>query len=93
MTRTTSRPADSRFDALAWGFLGSDFATTDYAHWPLERRVDAYLAHHGPTLVRDDGALFDVLVDRVMWNIEPARRRGVLKSIGSRPERTTRVAR
>jgi hypothetical protein len=35
------------FDAIAWGFLGSEFAEQIHADWPMDRRDDAYLRHHG----------------------------------------------
>ena len=39
-------------DAIAWRFLGSEFAGPMYADWPIDRRIDAYLQHHGLTDIR-----------------------------------------
>jgi uncharacterized protein YqjF (DUF2071 family) len=65
-------------DAIAWKFLGSEFAGTIYADWPIDRRVDAYLLHHGMVDIANDGSAYTVLLDCVMANIGPALRRGIL---------------
>jgi hypothetical protein len=36
-----------KFDAIVWKFVGSEFAGQTYADWPIERRLDGYLLHHG----------------------------------------------
>lgn len=65
-------------DAIAWRFLGSEFTGPTYAEWPIDRRVDAYLLHHGPRQLLADGSAYDALMGRVMANIGPALRNGVL---------------
>jgi hypothetical protein len=65
-------------DALAWKFLASEFTGQIYANWAIEKRVDAYLAHHGLMDLVNDGAAYDTLVERVMANVGPALRRGIL---------------
>lgn len=69
-------------DTVAWGFLRSEFASPIYADWPLDRRLDAYLLHFGPTELRNDGSAYVDLLQHVMGNIGPALRRGVIQ----RPE-------
>ena len=65
-------------DAIAWKFLGSEFAGPMHADWPIDRRIDAYLQHHGPTDIVNDGSASKALLERVMANIGPALRNGVL---------------
>jgi hypothetical protein len=65
-------------DRIAWRFLGSKFTGSIYADWPIDRRVDAYLLHQGLTNVMNDGSLYDALMEKVMANIGPALRKGVL---------------
>ena len=69
---------ERELEALAWGFLGSEFAGLIYAGWTVERRIDAYLAHHGMGHVVNDGDAYQAVLQRVFANIGPARRRGVL---------------
>ena len=45
-------------DAIAWRFLGSEFTAQSYANWPIDRRVDAYLLHHGLVEFVNDGAAY-----------------------------------
>ncbi|MBV9090756.1 MAG: hypothetical protein JO044_12765 [Mycobacteriaceae bacterium] len=65
-------------ETLAWEFLGSEFTTHVYVDWPIDRCMDAYLRHQGRTDVINDGAAYDALMDRVMANIAPAIRIGLL---------------
>ena len=66
------------FDAIAWGFLRSEFAEQIHADWPMDRRVDAYLRRHGLSNIGNDGSAYHVLLERVMANIGPALRKGLL---------------
>ena len=65
-------------DAIAWKFLGSEFAGPMYADWPIDRRIDTYLLHHGLADIVNDGSACKALLERVMANIGPALRNGVL---------------
>ncbi len=65
-------------DAIAWRFLGSEFTAQSYANWPIDRRVDAYLLHHGLVEFVNDGAAYSALLERVMANIGHAIREGLL---------------
>jgi hypothetical protein len=65
-------------DLIAWRFLRSEFTEQIYADWPIDRRIDAYLLHHGPTELINDGSAYNALLERVMANIGPALRNGVL---------------
>jgi hypothetical protein len=65
-------------DAIAWEFLRSEFARQIYADWSIDRRIDTYLRHHGLTDIVNDGSAYNALLERVMANIGPALRNGVL---------------
>jgi hypothetical protein len=65
-------------DAIAWKFLSSEFAGQLYADWPVDKRIDAYLEHHGLTNIVNDGSTSTALLERVMANIPSALRNGVL---------------
>ena len=65
-------------DAIAWRFLGSEFAGPMYADWPIDRRIDVYLQHHGLTDIMNDGSASKALLERIMANVGPALRNGVL---------------
>ena len=65
-------------DAIAWRFLGSEFAGPMYADWPIDRRIDVYLRHHGLTDIMNDGSASKALLERIMANVGPALRNGVL---------------
>jgi len=67
-----------QLDQFAWGFLRSEFTGQVYADWPIDRRVDAYLLHHGLTDIVDDGSAYDALLNQIMASIGPAHRNGVL---------------
>jgi uncharacterized protein YqjF (DUF2071 family) len=69
---------DHDLDTIAWGVLGSEFTGHSYASWPIDRRIDAYLLHHGPTEAIVDGSAYNALLERVMANIGRALRTGVL---------------
>lgn len=78
MTPTESGFATEDLDAIAWRFLRSEFASQIYADWPIDRRIEAYLLHHEASELLRDGCSYDVLLQRVMANIGPAVRNGVL---------------
>lgn len=65
-------------DAIAWKFLRSEFARRIYSNWSIEQRIDAYLARHGLMDEVNGTAAYDALLERVMANIGPALRTGVL---------------
>jgi uncharacterized protein YqjF (DUF2071 family) len=65
-------------DGLAWKFLSSEFTGPTYADWPIDRRVEAYLLHHGMMEIVNDGTAYTALLDRIMANIGAALRRGIL---------------
>ena len=70
-----------QLDAIAWQFLRSQFTSQIYASWPIDRRLDAFLLHYGPTELLNDG--YEELLERVMANIGPALRAGVLPSLSN----------
>jgi hypothetical protein len=80
MTTDGAELAREELDPIAWKFLRSEFTGQIYAGWPIDRRIDAYLLHHGPTELLNDGSAYDALLERVMINIGPALRNGVLPS-------------
>jgi hypothetical protein len=67
-----------QLDQIAWRFLRSEFTGQVYANWPIDRRIDTYLLHHGLTDIINDGSTYNELLDRVMASIGPALRNGVL---------------
>lgn len=67
---------ESELDAMAWEFLGSQYAESRFANWPIDRRLNAYLLHRGLTNIADDGTLCAALLDHVMVNIASARDKG-----------------
>jgi uncharacterized protein YqjF (DUF2071 family) len=67
-----------QLDQIAWRFLRSEFTGQVYANWPIDRRIDTYLLHHGLTDIINDGSTYNALLDHVMASIGPARRNGVL---------------
>jgi hypothetical protein len=71
---------ERELDTIAWRFLGSEFAGQIHSNWSIDRRVDAYLAHHGLIDMVNDTATYDALLEHVMANIAPALRTGVLPS-------------
>ncbi|OBK75657.1 hypothetical protein A5650_17105 [Mycobacterium sp. 1164985.4] len=81
MPMTPTESADlttAELDTLAWRFLRSEFASRIYSDWSLDRRLDAYLLRHGGADFLVDGSAYAALLERVMVNIGPARRNGVL---------------
>lgn len=68
-------------DAIAWGFLGSEFTSLSYANWPIERRVDAYLAHHDMTGLVNNGDAHAAVVQQVLANTGAALREGTLPTM------------
>jgi hypothetical protein len=68
----------AQLDEIAWQFLKSEFTSQIYAGWPIDRRIDAYLLHQGLTEFINDGSAYNALLERVMANIGPALRNGVL---------------
>jgi len=73
-----TRLTDPQMEAIAWGFLRSEFTQQIYASWPMDRRIDAYLHHRGLDQIIDDGSAFDRLTERVMANLGRALRTGLL---------------
>jgi uncharacterized protein YqjF (DUF2071 family) len=67
-----------QLDQIAWRFLRSEFTEQVYANWPIDRRIDTYLLHHGLTDIINDGSAYNALLDHVMASIGPALRSGVL---------------
>ncbi len=63
---------DAKLDAIAWGFLGSTYASRCFTEWSIDRRLDAYLRREELRSVADDGTVFAALLDRVMANISSA---------------------
>jgi hypothetical protein len=70
----------AQMEAIAWGFLRSEFTQQIYADWPVDRRIDAYLHHQDLDQIVDDGSAFDLLTERVMANVGRALRSGLLGS-------------
>lgn len=68
----------AQLDNVAWQFLRSDLTGETYAQWPIDRRLDAFLLHHGYRKLHDDGSAYNALLDRVMANIGTAVRIGVV---------------
>jgi hypothetical protein len=68
-------------DELSWNFINSEFSREPYGYFSLERRLDAYLRHRQLNDVLNDGNAYDALLERVMANIGPARRSGLLDAI------------
>jgi hypothetical protein len=73
---------DVELDTLAWGFLGSPYASNRFTEWPIDRRLQAYLVHHGLGDIADDGTVSAAILDRAMANIARALDRGMLKPNG-----------
>jgi hypothetical protein len=79
MTPTYREELDrDELEIIAWRFLRSEFTGQIYSDWPIDRRLDAYLLHYGPTELINDGSAYNALLERVMANIGPALRNGVL---------------
>lgn len=69
----------TNLDTVAWRFLRSEFTSQIYADWPLDRRIDAYLLHYGPSDLLNNGSAYNALLERVMANIGRAVRNGVVQ--------------
>jgi hypothetical protein len=82
MTQPAVEPQDGELEALAWGFLGSSYASKHFCEWPIDRRLDAYLRQQGLSDVADDGTRCAALLDRVMANIADALDSGTLRPDG-----------
>jgi hypothetical protein len=67
-------------DMIAWRFLRSEFTEPTYSDWPIDRRVDAFLLHHGPIELMNDGSAYSALLEQIMANVGPALRNGTLPS-------------
>jgi hypothetical protein len=82
MTTPTYRKelTQEQLDTIAWKFLASEFISQNYVNWSIDRRLDAYLLHYGPAGLLKDGSTLHRLLERVMENIGPALRSGVLPS-------------
>lgn len=72
-------PQDTELEAMAWGFLGSPYASNRFVEWPIDRRLHAYLRHQGLSNVADDGTRCAALLERVMANISFALDSGTLR--------------
>lgn len=79
MTPPAVTPEDAELDAIAWGFLSSTYAGSNFTEWPIDRRLDAYLRHKGLRRVADDGTVCAALLERVMANISTAFDSGTLR--------------
>jgi hypothetical protein len=75
-------PQDTELEAMAWGFLGSPYASNRFVEWPIDRRLYAYLQHQGLSSVADDGNRYAALLERVMANISFALDSGTLRPDG-----------
>lgn len=71
--------AREELDVVAWRFLRSEYTEQTYSDWPIDRRIDAFLLHQGPTELINDGSAYNALVERVMANIGLALRKGLLE--------------
>ncbi|KWX22521.1 hypothetical protein AFM11_20475 [Mycolicibacterium wolinskyi] len=71
-----------QIEAIAWGFLHSEFTGQIYAIWPMDRRIDAYLLRRGMRAIINDGSAYNRLTERVMANMGRALRAGPVKPSG-----------
>lgn len=69
---------DRELESISWDFLQSQFTGPVYAGWPIDRRLEVYLLRRGLTAVANSGTMSMALLEKVMANIGPALRRGVL---------------
>ena len=77
MTPTADRSELTRaeLDTIAWQFLRSEFTGATHADWPIDRRLDAFLLHYGPTGLLADGTAYNEL------QVDVARK--VLRNVGA----------
>ncbi|MFV1362271.1 hypothetical protein AAHH97_02205 [Mycolicibacterium elephantis] len=78
--KTSIEPKHRELDTIAWAFLRSEFTEAAYRSWPIDRRLDAFLVHRGLTAIADDGGACDALLERVLSNLGPALRQGLISS-------------
>lgn len=78
--KTSIEPKHRELDTIAWAFLRSEFTEAAYRSWPIDRRLDAFLVHRGLTAIADDGGVCDALLERVLSNLGPALRQGLISS-------------
>lgn len=90
MTRTRGhdhRMNPNELDTLAWQFLNSEFAGPRYHNYSLEERIEVFLHHRGSTELLNDGSSTAALQERIMANVGPALRTGVLPATAIAPSR------
>lgn len=73
---------NAELDAIAWGFLGSPYASKRFVEWSIDQRLHAYLRHQGLSNLANDGTVCAALLDRVMANIASALDNGTLRPDG-----------
>ena len=71
-------PSLSHLDAVAWRFLGSEFAGASYGGWPIDRRIEVFLSRNGLQSLLDDGTVCEALTERILANVGRAVRCGLL---------------
>jgi hypothetical protein len=67
---------DSDVHALTWEFVNSGYRGDEYAHWPIDRRLDGFLRRRGLSRHADNGDICNVIIDRVMTCISDTGRGG-----------------
>lgn len=87
MTTALSTVPRGQLETIAWKFLESDYTGPIYASWPIERRIEVFLARRGPRALLDDGSAYEALIERVMANVGRALRSGILVRSGGAADR------